>query len=396
MSTDRYPPSNSSRSLQLLLFLDERMTSYIHNQEIRDKLAILNAERSFELQVVDVGKQPDLAEHYRVIATPALLKLHPNPRQILAGSNLIDQIDNWWERWQEELVSGGGELPLDYSEAVNSGRQPAEQLLLSDSIGYVSKLIKLTDEIFTLKQEKEELLDRLKLQDRAISVLAHDLRNPLTAAALALGTLEIIHNPQDYRANSLEPVTIAKLIERARTQLQSIDRLVNDILQPLAHSNTDLDLRPQKLDLTQLILAVICQLETQYQAKAQVITTDIPQDVPFVYGDVDKLRQVVTNLLDNAIKYTPPRGQIHVSALHRTAQTIQVSIADNGLGIPEENQKRIFQDHYRLDRDLLQSGYGIGLAVCQQIVRAHYGQIWVESVPGKGSVFNFTLLVYQS
>lgn len=395
MSTDRYPPSNSSRSLQLLLFLDERMTSYIHNQEIRDKLAILNAEHSFELQVVDVGKQPDLAEHYRVIATPALLKLYPSPRQILAGSNLIDQIDNWWERWQEELVSGGGDLLTNYGESVNSARQPAEQLLLSDSIGYVSKLIKLTDEIFTLKQEKEELLDRLKLQDRAISVLAHDLRNPLTAAALALGTLEIIHNPQDYRANSLEPVTIAKLIERARTQLQSIDRLVNDILQPLANSNRDLDLRPQKLDLTQLILAVISQLETQFQAKAQVVTTDIPQDVPFVHGDVDKLRQVITNLLDNAIKYTPPRGKIHVSALHRTAQTIQVSVADNGLGIPEENQKRIFQDHYRLDRDLLQSGYGIGLAVCQQIVRAHYGQIWVESVPGKGSVFNFTLLVYQ-
>jgi two-component system, OmpR family, clock-associated histidine kinase SasA len=394
MSTDRYPLSNSSRSLQLLLFLDERKTSYIHNQEIRDKLAILNAEHSFELQVVDVGKQPDLAEHYRVIATPALLKLYPNPRQILAGSNLIDQIDNWWERWQEELVSGGGVLTND-GKSVNTARQPAEQLLLSDSIGYVSKLIKLTDEIFTLKQEKEELLDRLKLQDRAISVLAHDLRNPLTAAALALGTLEIIHNPQDYRANSLEPVTIAKLIERARTQLQSIDRLVNDILQPLAHSNSDLDLRPQKLDLTQLILTVIAQLETQHQAKAQVITTDIPQDVPFVHGDVDKLRQVVTNLLDNAIKYTPPRGQIHVSALHRTAQTIQVSISDNGLGIPEENQKRIFQDHYRLDRDLLQSGYGIGLAVCQQIVRAHYGQIWVESLPGKGSTFNFTLLVYQ-
>jgi two-component system, OmpR family, clock-associated histidine kinase SasA len=396
MSIDRYPASNSSRSLQLLLFLDERMTSYTYNQEIRDKLAILNTEHSFELQVVDVGKQPDLAEHYRVIATPALLKLYPAPRQILAGSNLIDQIDNWWERWQEEIVSGGGDLLTNYGESVNAERQSTERLLLSDSIGYVSKLIKLTDEIFTLKQEKEELVERLKLQDRAISVLAHDLRNPLTAAALALGTLEIIHNPHDYRANSLEPVTIAKLIQRARTQLHSIDRLVNDILQPLANTNAELDLRPQQLDLAQLILAVICQLETQFQAKAQVITTDIPQDVPFVYGDVDKLRQVITNLLDNAIKYTPPRGKIHVSALHRTAQTIQVSIADNGLGIPEENQKRIFQDHYRLDRDLQQSGYGIGLSVCQQIVRAHYGQIWVESVPGKGSVFNFTLLVYRA
>jgi two-component system, OmpR family, clock-associated histidine kinase SasA len=395
MSTDRYPANNSLKSLQLLLFLDERTTSYIHNQEIRDKLEILNAEEAFELQVVDVGKQPDLAEHYRVIATPALLKLYPKPRQILAGSNLIDQIDNWWERWQEELFSEGSDLaPLD-GEYLKLECQPAEHLLLSDSHSYVSKLIKLTDEVFVLKQEKEELLDRLKLQDRAMSVLAHDLRNPLTAAALALGTLEIIHNPQDYRANSLDPVKIARLIERARTQLQSIDRLVNDILQPRATTNSDLDLRPQKLDLTQLILAVIAQLDTQFKAKFQSITTDIPQDIPSVHGDADKLRQVIVNLLDNAIKYTPDRGQIHISALHRTAQTIQVSITDNGLGIPKENQKNIFQDRHRLDRDLSQSGYGIGLSVCQQIVRAHYGQIWVESVPGKGSVFNFTLLVYR-
>jgi two-component system, OmpR family, clock-associated histidine kinase SasA len=395
MSTDRYLPSNSPRSLQLLLFLDERMTSYIHNQEIRDKLAILNTEHSFELQIVDVGKQPDLAEHYRVIATPALLKLYPTPHQILAGSNLIDQIDNWWERWQEELAAAEEDVSTNYGESVASDPLPKQQLRLSDSIGYVSKLIKLTDEVFTLKQEKAALLDRLKLQDRAMSVLAHDLRNPLTAAALALGTLEIVHNPQDYRANSLEPATIAKLIERARMQLQSIDRLVTDILQPLATNAPEFVLHPQKLDLAELILPVISQLDPQFQAKSQVVTTDIPKDLPCVYGDEDKLRQTICNLLDNANKYTPDRGQIHISALHRTAQTIQVSISDNGLGIPEENQKLIFQDRVRLDRDLFQSGYGIGLALCQQIVRAHYGQIWVESMPGKGSVFNFTLLVHQ-
>jgi two-component system, OmpR family, clock-associated histidine kinase SasA len=394
MSTDRYPHSNSPGSLQLLLFLDERTTSYIHNQEIRDKLAILNTQHSFELQVVDVGKQPDLAEHYRVIATPALLKLLPLPRQILAGSNLIDQIDNWWERWQEELLASASET-LNSDESENLERQSTDRLLLSDSIGYVSELIKLNDEVFTLKQEKAALLDRLKLQDRAMSVLAHDLRNPLTAAALALGTLEIIHNPQDYRANALEPATIAKLIDRARTQLQAIDRLVHDILQPLATNPGDLNLLPQKLDLIELISGVIAQLKSQFQAKSQVITTDIPQDLPFVYGDVDKLRQAIANLLDNASKYTQEGGQIHISALHRTAQTIQVSISDNGLGIPKEKQKHIFQERVRLDRDLSQAGYGIGLALCQRIVRAHYGQIWVESSPGKGSVFNFTLLVYQ-
>jgi two-component system, OmpR family, clock-associated histidine kinase SasA len=395
MSIDRYPSRKLQKSLQLLLFLDDRTTSYIYNQEIRDRLATLNLEDAFELEVVDVGKQPDLAEHYRVIATPALLKLHPKPRQILAGSNLIDQIDNWWERWQEQLFLEGSDALANEGNSRSLERQETVPLQLSDSHSYVSKLIKLTDEIFTLKQEKEELLDRLKLQDRAMSVLAHDLRNPLTAAALALGTLEIIHNPQDYRANSLDPVKIARLIDRARTQLQSIDRLVSDILQPLATKSTELDLRPQKLNLIQLVGSVITQLDPQFQAKLQTITTDIPQDIPFVFGDPDKLRQVIVNLLDNAIKYTPDRGRIHISALHRTAQTIQVSISDNGLGIPEENQKNIFQDRHRLDRDLSQPGYGIGLAVCQQIVRAHYGQIWVESLPGKGSMFNFTLLVHR-
>jgi two-component system, OmpR family, clock-associated histidine kinase SasA len=395
MSADRYPLTNPPASLQLLLFIDERTANYVQNQQIRDKLAALASTQAFELQIVDVGKQPDLVEYYRVIATPALVKLAPLPRQILAGSNLLDQIDNWWERWQERLEADRQSFATNYSEYPEADEPIKSQASLSNSVNQVSQLIKLNDEIFKLKQEKEELIDRLTLQDRAMAVLAHDLRNPLTAAALALGTLEILHNPQDYRANSLEPAAIEKLIKRAKTQLQSIDRLVHDILQPLANAERDFSLRVAKIDLAELILAVISRLEHQLQTKSQTITTDIPQDTPRIYGDENKLRQVVGNLLDNAIKYTPVGGEIHVSALHRTAQTIQVSIADTGLGIPLDSQKHIFQDKYRLDRDTLQSGYGIGLSVCQQIVRAHYGQIWVESVPGKGSVFNFTVLVHQ-
>ena len=70
-------------------------------------------------------------------------------------------------------------------------------------------------------------------------------------------------------------------------------------------------------------------------------------------------------------------------------------IGDNGPGIPEENRDRIFEDHFRLQRDVSKDGYGLGLSLCQRIVRAHYGRIWVESVPGKGSSFNFTLPVYR-
>lgn len=394
MSVDRHPLCSLPASFQLLLFIDQRVANYVQNQRIRDRLAVLAATQVFELQIVDVCKQPDLVEYYKVIATPALVKLTPLPRQILAGSNLIAQIDNWWERWQEGFDAENESFTNNYSGYPNEDRS-THRSSLSDSVSDISQIIKLKDEIFELKQEKEELLNRLKFQDRAMAVLAHDLRNPLTAAALALGTLEIIHNPQDYRANFLEPVKIEKLIKQAQIQLQSIDRLVHDILQPLAYTNYEFSLQLEKIDLAQLTNSVILQLESQFQTKAQIITTDIPQDTPAIYGDEDKLRQVIGNLLDNASKYTPVGGLIHISALHRTAQTIQVNIADTGLGIPIANQKHIFQDRYRIDRDLLKSGYGIGLAVCQQIVRAHYGQIWVDSLQGKGSIFSFTLLVHQ-
>jgi two-component system clock-associated histidine kinase SasA len=86
---------------------------------------------------------------------------------------------------------------------------------------------------------------------------------------------------------------------------------------------------------------------------------------------------------------------IQVSVLHRTTQKVQVSVCDNGPGIPDENQKHIFEDHFRLQRDEMKEGYGIGLSLCQRIIRAHQGQIWVDSAPSQGSCFHFTLPVYR-
>ncbi|CAN1212075.1 hypothetical protein TUMEXPCC7403_17850 [Tumidithrix helvetica PCC 7403] len=100
------------------------------------------------------------------------------------------------------------------------------------------------------------------------------------------------------------------------------------------------------------------------------------------------------NLLGNAIKYTPSGGKIELNVLHRTAQKIEVSIVDNGPGIPTEKRDRVFDDRYRLERDDQADGYGIGLSLCRRIIRAHYGQIWVDDAGIQGSSFHFTLPVY--
>ena len=123
---------------------------------------------------------------------------------------------------------------------------------------------------------------------------------------------------------------------------------------------------------------------------------DIPQDLPYVYADPERVRQVLVNLLDNAIKYTPAGGIITVAGLHRTSQKVQFTVGDTGPGIPEEDRDRIFENLVRLQRDQGIDGYGIGLCLCQRIIRAHYGQIWVDSSSHGGAWFHFTLPVYPS
>jgi two-component system clock-associated histidine kinase SasA len=107
------------------------------------------------------------------------------------------------------------------------------------------------------------------------------------------------------------------------------------------------------------------------------------------------VRQVIVNLLDNANKYTPEGGKISLSILHRTSQKIQVSVCDDGPGIPEEKREHIFEGHFRLQRDEAQEGYGLGLSLCRKVIRAHCGQIWVDSIFDRGSCFHFTLPVCQ-
>ncbi len=389
--------SDSEASLQLLLFVDERLSSRKHIQRIRSYLETLRAEYPFELMIVDVGEHPYLAEHFKLVATPALIKIHPKPRQILAGSNLVAQLKNWWPRWQRSIeeheteLGNGMFLQSSVSSSTSTPMPPKSTSSIASSI----ELMRLSDEVFRLKQEKEELLEQLQFKDKVMSMLAHDLRNPLTAASIALETLQLDQKQQqEGYASKLSPALKARLFEQARTQFRSMDRMITDLLQSGRGTNSEFNIRPHKLQFNKLCQDVLAQMQEQFQLKSQQLETDIPQDLPCVYADEELVRQVLVNLLDNAMKYTPLGGKIQVSVLHRTTQKIQVSVSDNGPGIPEENRDRIFEDHFRLKRDEAQQGYGLGLSLCQRIVHAHYGRIWVDST-SRGGCFHFTLPIYR-
>jgi two-component system clock-associated histidine kinase SasA len=399
-STDvTLPPSSNNDAeavLQLLLFVDKRPSSAEKIRQVRNHLKNLRAEYPFNLQVIDVGEQPHLAEHFKLVATPSLIKLHPEPRQTLAGSNLITQIENWWVRWQRSAE----EYATRVLDELNGGTLPKAEHRHADpddtySVARYAQMIQLSDEIFRLKQEKEELQAQLQFKDRLIAMLAHDLRNPLTAVSIALETMDIgTRNPSG--ASRITPELMAQLIKHARTQAKAIDRMITNVLQTARNEGAELQVNLKELDLDQLCREILTRLEPQFTTKSQRIQTDIPGDLPHVYADTERIQQVLVNLLDNAIKYTPVGGEIGLSILHRTTQKVQVSICDNGPGIPLENREHIFEDRFRLKRDEAKDGYGIGLSLCQRIIRAHYGQIWVDSDCDRGSCFHFTLPVYRN
>lgn len=391
-SNEQYPnyrQNNTERVLlQILLFIDKRSSSEDQIRQIQNYLENLRSDYSFSLGIIEVEKQPHLVEYLKLVATPALVKISPPPKQTLAGSNLIQQLEKWWPKWQtaQESLNTNSQ---SQSLPINGSSTTIEQEI------HRAEKIRLSDEIFSLKQEKAELTAQLRFKDQILAMLAHDLRTPLTAASMAVETIELSEQNKKLDVAKLALLK-PKLFKQAKNQFGIMERMISELLQNSQNMSAKLQVKPSTISLQPLCNEVIAQFDSRLRQKSMTLRKDLPQDIPDVYADEELIRQLLNNLMDNAIKYTPPGGAISVSILHRTNQKVQVSICDTGPGIPAEKRERIFEDSFRLQRDRDQEGYGLGLAMCHQIVCAHYGQIWVESSPEAGSCFQFTLLVYKS
>ena len=372
---------NSSNTLQLLLFVDHRYSTQKNILEIKNYLNSLMKNYDFQLEVLEISKYPYLFEYFKLVATPALVKVNPLPQQTLAGSNLTAQLQKCWDKWQNS-VQENYSVFKEYSEE-NSWLQTC---LPS------SELIHLRDEIFQLKQEVEKLKQQIQFKDQMLAMLAHDLRSPLTAASIAVETIELVKNKPDLINNES---LYNKLFSQAKRQFLIMSKMISDLLQASKNINSQLNLIPSKVNLLTISEEIILNLNAKLAEKNQYIIKEIPQDLPSVYADEKLISQVIINLLENAIKYSPSSSPIILSIIHKTTQKIQVSIIDVGSGIPDSKKERIFDGHFRLKRDQQEDGYGIGLTLCRQVINAHYGQIWVDDNGNQGSCFRFTLPVYN-
>lgn len=222
-------------------------------------------------------------------------------------------------------------------------------------------------------------LDRIKSD--FVSTVSHDLRSPLTAI---LGYIELLG-----RVGKLNPQQ-GEFVRRIQVSVENITALINDLLD-LGRIEAGFDARKEIVPLSAIIRYTAESMHGEVGKKEQSLDVSIPEGLPHILGNPVRLRQMLENLIGNALRYTPHGGEIKVKARTEGIQVI-IDISDNGPGIPPADQPYIFDKFYRASNTPVDiPGAGLGLAIVKSIVENHHGRIWVTSTMGQGSTFTIVL-----
>ena len=245
---------------------------------------------------------------------------------------------------------------------------------------------RLTRQVTELQTEKQQLLELERLRQDTIDLIVHDLRHPISSIFGAIKILEMVLPEETLQDN-------AQLISIANSNCDHLQVMVESLLDITSMESGDDQLNLQTVNVEQLVLEAVRQTKAVTDIESISTTTNIPDNLPPVLVDEEKLHRILSNLINNAIKFTPSGGEITVT-VEPVEEMVQISVRDTGPGIPVEDRERIFNRFAQLDGDGPRiGGFGLGLTFCKMAVEAHGGQIWVENAENgnEGSVFTFTL-----
>jgi NtrC-family two-component system sensor histidine kinase KinB len=228
-------------------------------------------------------------------------------------------------------------------------------------------------------------LDRLKSE--FVMTASHELRTPLTSMGMSI---DLLRENAVAKLNDKEQ----QLLSAAHEELERIKALVNDLLDLSKIEAGKIDMEFDRVAVQLLFEKAVSALLTQADDKKVELSISLPTALPEIKADANKITWVLTNLIANALRYTSSGGRIQLFAEHFGPQ-VHLSVSDDGAGIPYEYQSKIFEKFVQVEKDKTVHGSGLGLAICKEIVRAHGGTIWVDSLPGEGSTFTFTLPVFE-
>jgi signal transduction histidine kinase/CheY-like chemotaxis protein len=254
----------------------------------------------------------------------------------------------------------------------------------------------LQAKIAEIETANQELLELDQLKSKFISMASHELRTPLIAIQ---GYVDLIREGKGGEISADQ----RKMLDTVSRNATRLARIVAELLDISRIEENKLVLERTPVSLTRIIQEIADEQQPYLDSRGHTLVMDLAEDLPLVNGDLDRLSQVVINLLGNSIKYTPDQGQIRISA-HAEAGQVHLDVSDNGIGIRQEDIGKLFKrfstlgditKHRTGKNEFMAGGTGLGLSIVQGIVLAHEGQIWVESEYGKGSTFHVTLPIAE-
>jgi signal transduction histidine kinase len=362
-------------------------------KEIRDFLnKALNRMGGFQVEVAETGEealQRIEKESFDLVLTD--LKM---PK--MDGLQLMTEISKSKPEILTIMMTGHGTIDSAL-EAMKIGASDylMKPLNLDELVVRLSKVlnekqrfVSLKDYAYELERANEELRKIDDIKSEFVSVASHELRTPLAAIKNAV---QLILNGKTGEINENQ----AKFLSMAERNINRLTNILNSLLDLSRIESGKMDIKFEELDIRVPIEFVVSSFKPQADGKSIQVRTEMPPRLPSVYGDREKVEQILTNLLGNAVKFTPEGGEVIVSAqlLHAQERRLAISVTDTGIGIPEDQLERIFEKFHQVEGSLHRSvsGTGLGLAITKGLVEANYGTIRVESKVGKGSTFTFTL-----
>jgi len=299
-------------------------------------------------------------------------------RRMLSGT-APDELPEYLERLKEfNLIE-------DEFELVRRDGQPIPVWV--KIVGLYNRKGELAEALVYLRDVGErKKLEQMK--DEFISLVSHELRSPLTVIMGAVNTALT-------EGERLSPEETRQLLQDAALESEALSHRLGNLLElsRVQANRLLLYLEPMSIET-----ALYTEVEKAKQSDStHDIVLDIPEKLPRVQADDLRVRRILHNLLENAMKYSPQGGEIGVTARAEDGRIV-ISISDQGIGISAEDQLALFSPFHRLEESMRQGikGIGLGLLVCRRLVEAHGGRVWVESEPGRGSTFYFTLPLNQA
>lgn len=331
-------------------------------------------KENFDLVLTDM-KMPKM-DGLQLIAEIA--KFNPETLMVLlTGHGTIDSALEAMKRGASDYLT----KPINLDELMIRLRKVLEER---------QRFISLKDYAAELERANQELKKIDEMKSEFVSVASHELRTPLAAIK---NVVQLMLQGKTGEINENQK----KFLSMAERNINRLASILNSLLDLSRIESGKIGLKFEELDLRGSIEFILSSLKPQADGKSIQLKMEIQGELPYVYGDREKVEQILTNLLGNALKFTPEGGEISVSAklFEEEENMVAVSVRDSGIGIPEDQLDKIFEKFHQVEDSLRRSitGTGLGLAITKGLVEAHHGKIWAKSESGKGSTFTFTLLM---